>query len=245
MIKYILTLLYVLSINSIQYIKAHNMKIELTLENSLIIRGEINEETTQLFLEDLYKKDRIIKNKITDDRKEKIIKRIKNKQVENDELYLFLDTPGGSVMHGLKIIDEIEKHDISCIVSRAYSMGFVILQYCKKRYIMKHATIMQHQISYSVEGEKAKIESMVNYIKSIGDELTQQQSLRIGINKREFEIRTYNDWWLYGNNIIKEKCADKIVDVYCSSLLINSYYNITSYHIFSEYTNTYSRCGLL
>ena len=104
---------------------------------------------------------------------------------------------------------------------------------------MKHATIMQHQISYGVEGEKAKIESMVDYIKLIGDELTTKQSSRIGISKREFEIKTYNDWWLYGNNIINEGCADKMVNVYCSESLVNSYYNITSYNIFSEYTETY------
>ena len=219
MIKYLLSLSLILS--SVISIKLPIKDIELTLENSLIIRGEINEKSTKLFLSELYSKD------------------------NKTDLYLFLDTPGGSVMNGLKIIDEIEKHGISCIVNKAYSMGFVILQYCKNRYIMKHATIMQHQISYSVQGEKAKIESMVNYIKSISNELTNKQASRIGINKSDFEIKTYNDWWLYGNNIIKEGCADEIIIVYCSDELVNSYYNITLYDLFSEYTISYSRCGLL
>ena len=201
--------------------KTEDKIINLNLENSLIIRGEINEETTKMFMNDLYNK--------------------KNK----DNLYLYLETPGGSVMQGLKIISEIEKYKISCIANTAYSMGFVILQYCDKRYITKHATIMQHQMSYGVSGEKAKIESLVEYIKTISDELLDKQSSRIGINKREFEIKTYNDWWLYGENIIRHNCADKIVDVYCSDELVNSNYIVYKQTFFEESSEFFSRCGLL
>ena len=65
----------------------------------------------------------------------------------NQELYL-TDESAGS-----RIVDEIQKYDLDCIAHKAYSMGFVILQACNKRYITQYSSVMQHQISYGVSNE--------------------------------------------------------------------------------------------
>ncbi len=228
MLKFLLNILLSNVLSNVLFITNYNqcyaidlLNINLDIDNSLIIRGEINEETTSIFMKDLYDK--------------------KNKE----NLYLYLDTPGGSVLEGLKIANEVEKYDISCVVKRAYSMGFVILQYCKNRYITKHASIMQHQISYGIQGERAKVESYVKYIKSVGDELTKHQARRIGITPELFEKKTYNDWWLYGDNIIKSKCGDRYVEVYCSDDLIKEEYEIVEYGMYKETIKLYSKCGLI
>ena len=59
---------------------------------------------------------------------------------------------------GLQIMDEIEKDEMSCIAHKAMSIGFVILQTCKERCVTPYSTIMQHQISYGIGSEKAKVE---------------------------------------------------------------------------------------
>ena len=192
-------------------------EIELNTGNSIIIRGEINDKMATEFVFDL------------------------NRRKSKKDLYIFLDTNGGSVDAGNKIVYEIQKYNISCIASRAISMGFVILQSCNRRFITPLGTLMQHQMSYGISDEKAKVESYVEYIKQIGDYLTELQSNKIGISKREFERRTYNDWWLFGKNAVDSNCVDDMSMVTCSSKLTNSTYTQEK----GSYIYTYSKCPLI
>ena len=97
-------------------------EIELNVDNSLFIRGEIDEKMATEFVFDV------------------------NKRKSKKNMYVFLDTNGGSVDAGNQIIYEIQKYNLSCIAHKAISMGFVILQSCNDRYITPFGTLMQHQI---------------------------------------------------------------------------------------------------
>ena len=138
--------------------------IELKPSNILLLKGEVNEVSVQKFLYDLHKHDR------------------------KKELILFLDTNGGSVEHGNKIVNEVQKYNIACVAERAYSMGFVILQACKKRYITPYGRIMQHQLSYGIGNEKAKVESYVDFIGQIEETLANMQASRIGMSLDKFRL---------------------------------------------------------
>ena len=144
-------------------------EIFLDTNNTLLIRGEINEKLATQFIYEL------------------------NQKPKKKNLYVYLDTNGGSVDAGNKIVNEIQKYNLSCIAQKAISMGFVILQSCKKRNILPLATLMQHQMSYGIINEKAKIESYVEYIKQIGNELTLMQAKKIGISPKKFNEKIYND----------------------------------------------------
>ena len=191
--------------------------IILNTTNLLTIKGQIDEKLASSFVYDV------------------------NKNTKRNGMYVFIDTNGGSVDAGNQIVDEIQKHNLTCIAKRAISMGFVILQSCKDRYITKYGTLMQHQMSYSIQDEKAKVESYVDFISQIGDSLTKMQANKIGIEVEELNKRTYNDWWLFGEKAIGEGCADKVVDVSCSSALTNTKYTEEK----GEYIYTYSKCPLI
>ena len=135
-------------LGSLLALASASTEIMLTPKNSLLIRGQINAATATDFIYEV------------------------NKRPKKEGLYLYLDTNGGSVDAGNKIINEIAKYNISCVAERAISMGFVILQSCHTRYITPSATLMQHQMSYGVVNEKEKVESYVQFIKQIGDQLT-------------------------------------------------------------------------
>ena len=192
-------------------------KITLTTDNTMIIKGPIDKELSTSFIYNLNKK--------------------KNK----NNLYVYLDTPGGSVEYGSKIVDEIKKYKLNCIAERAYSMGFVILQACNIRYITPYGKIMQHQMSYGLQNEKAKVESYVDFVDQFENELTEMQASRIGISEEKFTQKTYNDWWIVGRKAIIENCADKLAEVTCSVKLTNE--NYTETDGVNEYT--YSRCPLV
>ena len=192
-------------------------QIFLDTNNTLLLRGEINDKLATQFVFDL------------------------NSRKKKTGLYVFLDTNGGSIDAGNKIVNEIKKYNMTCIAQKAISMGFVILQSCDKRYVTPLSTLMQHQISYGIRDEKAKIESYVEYIKQIGEELIEMQANKVGMTPLEFQINTYNDWWLFGKKSIQEKCADEMVDVFCTTKLTNSTYTLDH----GMYTYTYSKCPLV
>lgn len=191
--------------------------IMLNSTNVLTIRGTIDDAVANSFVYEL------------------------NKDIDRGSKYVYLDTNGGSVSAGSRIVDEIQKYNLDCIAHRAYSMGFVILQACNKRYVTAYSSVMQHQISYGVANEKAKVESYVNFIDQIGEKLDKMQAKKIGLEYETFKKKTYNDWWLSGDNIIFENVADQVVNVKCSKKLTNTNYTVNNG--FQEMI--YSRCPLV
>ncbi len=96
-------------------------------------------------------------------------------------------------------------------------------------------------MSYGIVNEKEKIESYVNYIKQIDDKLTNLQVKKIKTTVSNFKKKTYNDWWLFGNNAITENCADEIIDIKCSPKLTNQNYTLDK----GSYIYIYSKCPLI
>ena len=185
--------------------------------NSIILKGEIDGKLVSDFIYEL------------------------NQKTEKDNLFVYLDTNGGSVHEGMKIISEMKKHNCSCVAERAYSMGFAILQSCKNRYILPHGSIMQHQMSLGIANEKGKIMNYLRYIHSVDELMTTMQASRIGLTNDEFNLKTNNEWWLYGENALIENCVDDIVNIECSSELTSSTYTKEKWgHIL-----TYSNCPLV
>jgi len=75
---------------------------------------------------------------------------------------------------------------------------------------------MLHQISFRIQNEKGKIENYLNFINQIEDKLIALQSHRIGLSSLEFKNKIYNEWWLFGEHALINKCADVIVNIECS-----------------------------
>ena len=144
--------------------------VNLTLENTLLLRGEIEEKTTNKLMYDIEKSNAT--NKI-----------------------LYLDTPGGMVEEGLKIINEVRNYNISCVAEKAYSMGFSIFQSCYNRYILPNGKLMQHQISFGIGGELAKVNNYVSFIKQIEEEIIELEASRIDIPIDTYREMTTNEWW--------------------------------------------------
>jgi len=169
--------------------------VNLNETNVITIRGSINSVTSSNFVYEL------------------------NKKKDKKNLYIFINTNGGSVESGSQIISEIMKYNLTCIADKAYSMGFVILQSCKKRYVTMFGKLMQHQISYGISDEKQKIDNYGDYVTQMDDILSELQAKKINISVKKLKEKTSNNWWMYGSNAVKNNCADGIVQVKCSDAL--------------------------
>lgn len=216
-INYLLFLIPIISYSNSFFSNYTIPIINLNTSNLLLLKGEINKESTNAFLHNLH----LLENK--------------------KDAFVFLDTNGGSIEDGNKIMNEILKYNMSCIVEKAYSMGFVILQVCKIRYILPFGKIMQHQISFRIQNEKGKVENYLNFLNQIEDKLVALQSHRIGLSSLEFKDKIYNEWWLFGEHALINKCADEIVNIECSSTLVKETYKISD----KKYDYIYSKCPLI
>jgi ATP-dependent protease ClpP protease subunit len=191
--------------------------IHLTYGNFVLVKDTIDEDVANSFIYEL------------------------NQMPSKENVIVYLDTNGGSVEHGNKMLAEIQKYNLDCIAERAYSMGFVLLQGCNRRYITPYGRIMQHQISYGIQNEKGKVDSYVNLIDQIEEELATMQASKINTSVDAFRLKTMNDWWLIGKNAVTSNCVDEIRHVYCEPALTKMNYT-TSY---GPYYAVYSRCPLV
>lgn len=166
---------------------------------------------------------------------------------DKDEVYLFLDTPGGSVSAGLEITNyirtlEMNGVNVVCIANRAFSMGFVIMQYCPTRYVMDSSIMMQHQMSLGVQGPLKNVQAHMNFIHSLNNQVESVESSRLGLSLDTFRDKVQHDWWLYGNDIIANNVADEIVNVICA--FDSKPVKKTIYTFFGDVELVYSSCPL-
>jgi len=168
-----------------------------------------------------------IKGRIDDYKASQFISKINKLNATN--LYIYIDSPGGNVDSGQKIIQYINfKKDtnktIMCIAWEAHSMAFNILQACSYRYVLQDSKMMQHQISLkNVVGNIENINSYMKITNKMYDKLIIDASKRIGLSADEYKLKIMNDWYFYGSEIVENNVADAMISsIGCSKKLTDS-----------------------
>lgn len=92
------------------------------------------------------------------------------------DIYLYINSPGGSVTAGLSIVDtmnHIKPHVATVCVGMAASMGSVLLSQGEKgkRFILPNAEVMIHQPWGGVQGQASDIEITARHILKTRDRL--------------------------------------------------------------------------
>ena len=196
------------------------------------------------------KKDNFIslRETITPDSSSRLLAKLNFIESKYDTLYLYINSPGGDIMAGLEIINYIKSlqqrsKKIYCIAHNAMSMAFVIFQYCTERYILYSSTLMQHQMVLGVQGKLYDTNSRMAYINALETKLNQHQADRLNMTVANFTQMIQHDWWLYGETILCNHAADKIISFYCS--FDNTDEMITINTLFGDVVIKYSKCPLI
>lgn len=199
--------------------------INLNENNMVNIRGPIDSDSTNKFFQDIMKLDK------------------------EDEINIFINSPGGSVMEGLKIVSYIEMLNenvkVNCIADFAASMAFIITQSCKHRYALKSSLLMQHQMSLMNRGNLFNLNNYMEMINEMNVDLDKSQAARINMSYEEFKERITNDWWLYGNKAKEMNVVDDIVNVRCSDRLISGNEKIKVSTFLGDVEYTFNLCPLV
>lgn len=137
-------------------------------------------------------------------------------------LYLYINSPGGSIHAGRTMINFLKNTDkkIYCVVDYAASMAFSILQYCHKRIVSNNSILMQHEASLELSGSIPNFISIlkmyIDMIRSVEGDVAKK--LKLSYSK--YKSKVTKDWWLYGKRAVDNGVADEMVQVSCTNNLI-------------------------
>ena len=168
---------------------------ETLLKNRIVfLNGEINEQTAYDIITKLLYLD----------------------SQNNEEISLYINSPGGSVIQGLAIIDcmNIIKSNVStyCIGS-AYSMGAIILS-CGafgKRYALPNSEIMIHSPSTTLAGKAEEIALSSKRLEQTKEKLIAILSEKTKKNKRQITKYFNYDNFMNSDKAKEFGIIDKII----------------------------------
>jgi ATP-dependent Clp protease protease subunit len=168
---------------------------------------------------------------------------------QKDPIYLVLNTPGGSVMAGLELMQYMNttRRPVHVVANFAASMGFHILQSSKVRYVTQYGTIMSHRASGGFEGDiPQQINSRLKHIIDLVGKMDEQV---VGRTNGKFNKETYaelirDEYWSVGTTAIKDGFADEVASLKCDSTLNGTVTKIVRFAIFEAEVN-FSKCPLI
>lgn len=136
--------------------------------------------------------------------------------LNNEEISLYINSPGGSVTSGMAIYDTMNfvKSDVSTIcLGMAASMGAFLLSSGKKgkRYALPNSEIMIHQPLGGAKGQATEIKIAAEQILKIKEKLNKILSENTGQNLKKVEQDTERDHFLDANEALDYGLIDKII----------------------------------
>jgi len=132
------------------------------------------------------------------------------------DVYLYINSPGGSVTAGLAIIDTINfiKSDVSTIcVGIAASMGALILSSGKKgkRFSLPNSEVMIHQVMGGAEGQASDIAINAKHILRTKDNLNKILAQNTNKKPDQVEKDSDRDYWMTSDEAKKYGIVDEII----------------------------------
>jgi len=203
--------------------------IILTKNNTVTLRGPVMSSTVSEVMQQLNELDK--------------------KGKDTDPIYLVLYTPGGSVVHGLNLIQYMNslRRPVHSVALFAASMGFHILQNSKERYVTKYGTIMSHRASGGIEGDiPHQVHSRLKRITDLLEKMDEQVISRTNgkYNKKSYMDLIRDEYWGIGDNAVGDSFVDEVASVKCDeSLNENSEKNFST--AFGPVEVTFSNCPLI
>lgn len=132
------------------------------------------------------------------------------------DIYLYLNSPGGSVTAGLAIYDTMQyiKPAVSTIcMGQAASMGALLL--CAgakgKRFALPHARIMIHQPLGGVQGQATDIDIQAKEILRMRDEINEIFVLHTGQSVEKIQRDTDRDFFMTPEQAREYGIVDEVI----------------------------------
>lgn len=162
-------------------------------------------------------------------------------------LYLYLDTPGGSIVAGMDLINSLKAlpREVKTVSNFAASMGFQIAQNMGERYVTPTGVLMSHRAYMGLEGQTpGEFESRQKLWEGMLRNMDQTAAERLGMDFDAYRALIKDEFWVSGQEAVDRKAADKVTLVTCDNSLKGTY-DETIMTIFGDIKIKWSECPLV
>jgi len=205
-------------------------QITLTENNHVVFKGVVNAQSVAKASRDLLK--------------------ISFKTKPGDTIYLVLDSPGGSVYHGLDFVQLFATipRNVECIAKKAHSMAHHFLQACPgKRYGVANMMSMAHRAAGGFRGtfNRGQVEQQLELWTSIVQSMEKVNAKRMGLSLEKYQSYAKDEYWCHGYDCVKKNFVDSIETVACSEKLVNEETSRKVNTFFGSYKIYESKCPFI
>lgn len=137
--------------------------------------------------------------------------------INNDDISIYINSPGGSVTAGMAIYDTMNfiKSDVStiCVGIAASMAAFLLSSGCRgKRYVLPNSDIMIHQPLGGAEGQASDIKIASDRIIDIRHRLNKILAKNTNQNIRKIIKDTERDNYMSAKEALSYGLVDKIIE---------------------------------
>ncbi len=174
--------------------RAYDIYSRLLKNRIIILSGEINDDTANVVIAELLYLD----------------------SLNNNDIDLYINSPGGSITAGMAIYDTMNfvKSDVSTTcIGIAASMGAFLLSCGKKgkRYCLPNSEVMIHQPLGGVNGQATEIDIAAKRILKLKNKLNTILSKNTNKTTKQIEKDTDRDYYMTAEEALDYGIIDKII----------------------------------
>jgi len=174
--------------------KSFDIYSRLLKDRIVFLSGEINDEVANLIVSEL----------------------LYLNSLNNEDIYLYINSPGGSVTAGMAIYDTMNfiKCDVStiCVGMCASMAAFLLGSGAKgKRVCLKNGEVMIHQPLGGVQGQATEIKIHAERIIKLKEKLNKILASNTGKDIKKIERDTERDYYLDSEEALEYGLVDKVL----------------------------------
>lgn len=144
-----------------------------------------------------------------------IMKLLMLDSINNDDITMYINSPGGSVTAGLAIYDTIQhvKSDVSTVgIGMCASMGAFLLMAGAhgKRHVLPHSQVLIHQPLGGVSGQATEIQIVAERIIETRKRINQIMAKHTGQTMKRIQADTERDRWMWAEEALEYGLVDSI-----------------------------------
>ena len=135
--------------------------------------------------------------------------------IKCENIYLYINSPGGSVSAGLSIYDTmkyINSQVITIGIGLCASMGALLLSSGNKRYALENCEIMIHEVLGGAKGQASDINILSNHINVIKNNVNKILAKNTGKTINQIEKNTIKDNYMTAKEAVNFGIIDSILD---------------------------------
>lgn len=175
--------------------KVYDLYSRLLTDRIIFLTGEITDDTANIIISELLYLD----------------------SLNHDDIYIYINSPGGSVTAGMAIFDTINfiKSDVcTTVIGMAASMAAFLLA-CGtkgKRYALPNAEVMIHQPLGGAQGQATEIKIAAERILKLKKKLNTILAKLTGNTLKKITKDTERDNYMDATDALKYGLIDKIIN---------------------------------